>query len=177
DEVERLDVGARRNLRHYPAEGGVLIDLGEHDVGQNPPGPLSEPFDHRRRGLIAGRFDAEHNHPEFPLTCAANSVCSLPQPNPTCRVWSSLRFAGSGQARSRLGEGREGGDAGDAPALPHTTTPTPNPSPQGGGEHTETAARNVAHETTRNAGSLGALSPDFAAAPSGLRCFGRLRPA
>src|SRR5215472_18171887 len=75
-----------------------------------------------------------------------------------------------------VGEGGEGGDAcGHFYCI--SRTPTPNPSPQGGGEHTETAARNVAHETTRNAGSLGALSPDFAAAPSGLRCFGRLRPA
>src|SRR5262249_18576726 len=63
DEVERLDMGARRDLRHHPAEGGVLVDLGEHDVGQNPAGPLRGPLHHRRGGLVAGRFDAEHNHP------------------------------------------------------------------------------------------------------------------
>src|SRR5262249_56385058 len=38
------------------------------------------------------------------------------------------------------GEGWGGGWCSDAPTLPHTTTPTPNPSPQGGGEHTEHAA-------------------------------------
>ena len=40
-----------------------------------------------------------------------------------------------------VGEGWGGGWCGDAPTLPHTTTPTPNPSPQGGGERTECAAR------------------------------------
>src|SRR5262245_55287416 len=37
------------------------------------------------------------------------------------------------------GRAGEGGSAGDAPALPHATSPTPNPSPQGGGERTECA--------------------------------------
>src|SRR5256885_8134337 len=32
------------------------------------------------------------------------------------------------------GEGWGGGSRSDAPELPHRTTPTPNPSPQGGGE-------------------------------------------
>jgi hypothetical protein len=64
-----------------------------------------------------------------------------PSPNqtPACRGLVTFKFAGSGQARSRLGEGWGGGWCGDAPTLPHTTTPTPNPSPQGGGECTEFA--------------------------------------
>jgi len=45
-----------------------------------------------------------------------------------------------------VGEGWGGGWRSDARALPRTTTPTPNPSPQGGGEHTEFAAR--AHSTS-----------------------------
>ena len=44
------------------------------------------------------------------------------------------------------GEGWGGGWRSDAQALPHTTTPTPNSSPQGGGEHTAFAAR--AHSTS-----------------------------
>ena len=54
-----------------------------------------------------------------------------------------LKFAGSGQARSRLGEGWGGGWYGEmtvAPFAKNRATPTPNPSPQGGGECTEYAA-------------------------------------
>jgi tRNA-dihydrouridine synthase B len=36
-----------------------------------------------------------------------------------------------------VGKGWGGGWCSDAPASPHRWTPTPNPSPQGGGEHTE----------------------------------------
>ncbi len=63
DHVERLDMGARRDLRHHAAEGRVLVDLRQHDIGQNLARPGLEPLDHRRRGLVAGRLDAEHNHP------------------------------------------------------------------------------------------------------------------
>jgi hypothetical protein len=38
------------------------------------------------------------------------------------------------------GRAGEGGSCGDARALLHRATPTPNPSPQGGGERTERAA-------------------------------------
>jgi hypothetical protein len=37
-------------------------------------------------------------------------------------------------------EGWGGGSCGVAPAMLHRTTPTPNPSPQGGGEQTEFAS-------------------------------------
>ena len=43
-----------------------------------------------------------------------------------------------------VGEGREGGGEGTA-GLPIGTTPTPNPSPQGGGEKAGALAQNVAH--------------------------------
>ena len=33
DVIERLDVRARRDLRHDAAEGGMFIDLREHDIG------------------------------------------------------------------------------------------------------------------------------------------------
>ena len=35
DAVERLDMGARGDLRHHAAEGGMLVDLRQHDVGQD----------------------------------------------------------------------------------------------------------------------------------------------
>src|SRR5262249_58226241 len=40
-----------------------------------------------------------------------------------------------------VGEGWGGGWRGDARPFPQTSTPAPNPSPQGGGEPTEFAAR------------------------------------
>ena len=40
DQVERLDMGARRDLRHHAAEGGVLVDLRQHHVGQDPAAPV-----------------------------------------------------------------------------------------------------------------------------------------
>ena len=36
DVVERLDMGASGDLRHHAAEGGVLADLREHDIGEDP---------------------------------------------------------------------------------------------------------------------------------------------
>jgi hypothetical protein len=64
-------MGARRDLRHHPAEGRVLIGLGEHDVGQDPAAPDSGPLDDRRGGLIAGRLDAEHHHRAIPIRALA----------------------------------------------------------------------------------------------------------
>ena len=61
-DIERLHMRARRDLRHDAAEGGVRVDLREHDVGENPPRPLRKPLDDRRAGLVARRFDAEHEH-------------------------------------------------------------------------------------------------------------------
>src|SRR6266446_10111169 len=56
---------------------------------------------------------------------AACSVCSPPQPNPGLPGFGHLRFAGSGQARSRLGRGWGWGSMlGHAPRVT-TWTPTP----------------------------------------------------
>src|SRR5260221_12464946 len=58
---------------------------------------------------------------------AAHAVCSPPQPNPDLPGFGHLRFAGSGQARSRLGRGRGWGSVlGHAPRVT-TWTPTPPP--------------------------------------------------
>ena len=64
DHVERLDVGARSDFRHHAAECGVLRDLREHNIGQDFSRTRLGPLDHRRRGLVAGRLDAEHEHPD-----------------------------------------------------------------------------------------------------------------
>ncbi len=61
-EVEDLHMGARRDLRHHAAEGRVVGDLREHDVRQDLAAPVRTPFHHRRRGLVAGRLDAEDDH-------------------------------------------------------------------------------------------------------------------
>jgi itaconate CoA-transferase len=58
------------------------------------------------------------------------------------RYYDKLAVPRARSAPSPLvGEGWGGGWRGDAPILPHTTTPTPNPSPQGGGERTECGAQ------------------------------------
>ena len=62
DVVEGLDMGASGDLRHHAAEGGVLADLREHDIGENPALGLIGPFDHGGGGLITGRLDAEDHH-------------------------------------------------------------------------------------------------------------------
>jgi hypothetical protein len=66
DEIECLDMGAGGDFRHHAAEGSMLADLREHDVGQDLAAPLVRPLDHRRRGLVAGRLDAEHHHRVHP---------------------------------------------------------------------------------------------------------------
>jgi itaconate CoA-transferase len=54
------------------------------------------------------------------------------------RYYDKLAVPRARSAPSPLvGEGWGGGSFSDARTVPHRTTPTPNPSPQGGGEHTE----------------------------------------
>ena len=60
DAVERLDMGARGDLRHDAAERRMLLDLAEHDVGQDFGRPLAVQRDDGRGGLVAARLDAEH---------------------------------------------------------------------------------------------------------------------
>ena len=62
DDVERLDMGACRDLRNHAAERRMLLDLRQHHVGQDGSAAVRRALDHRRRGLIAGRLDAEHDH-------------------------------------------------------------------------------------------------------------------
>ena len=78
DQVERFDMGARGDLRHHPAEGGVCLDLREHHVGADDARPGVRPLHHCRRGLIAGRLDAEHEHRGLHLRRGTPGVLQLP---------------------------------------------------------------------------------------------------
>ena len=62
DTVEQIDMGARRDLRHHAAEGGVFLGLRADDIGQNPPRPVTQALDHAGCGFIAGGLDAQYQH-------------------------------------------------------------------------------------------------------------------
>ena len=62
DYIERLYMCPRRDLRHDTAEGGMLIDLAEHNIRQNVTRTFRRPFHHRRASLVTSRFNAEHDH-------------------------------------------------------------------------------------------------------------------
>src|SRR5262249_22944491 len=69
---------------------------------------------------------------------ATSSVCSLPPTKPRpAGVWSLLISGRKRASPQPPGGGLGRGVTRDARALLHPTTPTPNPSPQGGGEHIE----------------------------------------
>jgi hypothetical protein len=53
-------MGARRDLRHYAAEGGVLLRLRAHDIGQDSTGAVALALDHGGGGFIAGGLDAKY---------------------------------------------------------------------------------------------------------------------
>jgi hypothetical protein len=62
DAVEHIDMGARRDLRHHAAEGGMLLGLRTHDIGQNAARPVAQALDHGGCGFIAGGLDSQHQH-------------------------------------------------------------------------------------------------------------------
>ena len=53
-------MGARGDLRHDAAEGRMLLDLAEHDVGQDFRAAVLVERNDGRGGLVAARLDAEH---------------------------------------------------------------------------------------------------------------------
>ncbi len=61
-QVEDLHMGARRDLGYHAAERRMVGDLREHDVRPDLAAPVRQPLDHRGRGLVAGRLDAEDDH-------------------------------------------------------------------------------------------------------------------
>src|SRR5262249_50033476 len=130
DEVERLHMRARRDLRHHPAERRVLVDLREHHVRANPPRSLRQPLHHRRRGLVAGRLDPEHQHLGFHFSWH--------------REFGALSPCGQCAPPPLVGEGGGGGCRVVTRCI-HLATPTPDPSPQGGGERTDFAAVDSTH--------------------------------
>ena len=113
DVVERLDMGAGGDLGHHAAEFGVLADLRENDVGQNPAAAVRGPLDQGRGRLVAGRLDAEDDHRCLdiprrryykPFRTASPEYCKVqwhkPRPeHPSCasaraaRRWRSCRRA------------------------------------------------------------------------------------
>src|SRR4029077_2888399 len=62
DMVERLDMGARRDLRHHAAIGLMLGGLRQHEVGEDFAASVLVAPHHRGGGLVAGRLDAENEH-------------------------------------------------------------------------------------------------------------------
>ena len=72
--VQMVEMAARGDFRHHPAEGAVLVELGQHEIGENAPvvGHQSG------RRLVATRLDSQHDHGHlhtpFPW--------SPPRPNP-----------------------------------------------------------------------------------------------
>jgi len=64
--VERLDMGARGDLRHHPAEGLVLLELRQDHVRADRAVAALVAFDHGRRRLVASRLDSEYKHRKIP---------------------------------------------------------------------------------------------------------------
>ena len=71
EQIDDLDMGARRNLGHDSAEGRVRRDLAHHLVGENIARAVGTQPHHRRRGLVARRLDAKnpHSFAYSPRTC------------------------------------------------------------------------------------------------------------
>ncbi len=59
--VEVVEMAARRDLRHHAAVGAVLVQLRQHEVGQNP-APCPVGLDAGGSGLIARGFNAQKDH-------------------------------------------------------------------------------------------------------------------
>jgi hypothetical protein len=55
DRGEQLEMGAARDLRHYPTEPGMQVDLARDDRRED----LAPIAHDRRRGLVAGGLDPE----------------------------------------------------------------------------------------------------------------------
>ena len=59
DRVGNVCMGARGNLRHNPAIGGVFLDLRVNDFRQNFDLSVGFPAQHGSRSFIAAGFDSE----------------------------------------------------------------------------------------------------------------------
>ncbi len=59
--VKHLDMGAGGNLGHDAAEGGMVVDLGKHDIGEDAAGSVVGAGDHRCGGFVAAGLDAKND--------------------------------------------------------------------------------------------------------------------
>src|SRR5690606_20116489 len=66
DMVEPFDMGPRRQLRHHPAKGSMLVELGAHYVGTYRAAARLIPHDHRRGGFVAAGLDAQNDGLRLP---------------------------------------------------------------------------------------------------------------
>jgi hypothetical protein len=57
--VQRLDMRARRDLRHDAAIGAVFVELRQHDVGEDFAAAVLMARDDGSRRLVAASFNAE----------------------------------------------------------------------------------------------------------------------
>ena len=78
--VEDLDMGAGGDLRHHAAVGGMGGDLAHQLVGENFAAAVRPQPHDRRRGLVAGRFNAEDAH-RSPVRVAGIRVISVANPS------------------------------------------------------------------------------------------------
>ena len=126
----------------------MLVDLRQHDVGQDLARPVAVAFDHRRGGLVACRLDSEYKHCEHvAIDCRPAYHCEVRCRNPKCHPVPARgcrdpadrharQPAGAGAGRHgarRAGQGawlRSGADR--APGDPHHRRPHPGPAAGGG---------------------------------------------
>ncbi len=69
--VEGVQVGAGGDLRHHPAEAGVLVHAGRDDVGEQP-----AVLHDARPGLVARRLDPQYHRSAH----GAHSFCTYSTP-------------------------------------------------------------------------------------------------
>ena len=74
--VEMIEMGARRDLRHHAAIGSMLRQLRQDDIGADARFGVAH---HRRRGLVAARLDAQHQH--WKTFSTAHATFGLRQPS------------------------------------------------------------------------------------------------
>ena len=111
-----------------------------------------EPAQVRRHLADAYAAFADANSDEIDaLTSPHDGAAPAPNQTPGCRGLVSSNFAGSGQARSRLGKGGGGGSLLLRDTREPTSTPTPNPSPQGGGERAPRGPPRIGNQLQRRA--------------------------
>ncbi len=65
--VDRLDMGARGDLRHHAAIGGMGGDLAHDLVAEDFAAPFRAQPNHRGGGFVASGLDAQNAHSRFQI--------------------------------------------------------------------------------------------------------------